>query len=208
MHKKENKKSHVVLGSFLVLLGVILSSSKYLYFNYLDKKCNDHIEVFFENEAQETQKNDGNLNKDNKKINNYSYDYIAILEVPSISLKRGLVDKSSYANNVNRNIQILNESDMPNVSNGTMYLASHSGSSYVSFFKNLNKVKINDLIYIYYDNVKYTYKVTKVYEELKDGDISFYKSKTKTHLVLTTCTPNHKGYQLVVVSELENQENY
>ena len=47
-----------------------------------------------------------------------------------------------------------------------------------------------------------------MYEEVKDGNISVYKDKSKTNLILTTCNPTHKGYQLIVVSELINQENY
>ncbi len=208
MLKRKSKKSRVILGSLLILIGITIPLSKYLYFNYLDHKGNEKIETFFE-EEQEVIIEDTNTNQEEVKTNNnVSYDYIAVLEIPSISLKRGLVDKNSKANNVSQNVQILSESDMPDVSNGTLYLASHSGSSYISFFKHLDKVKNEDPIYIYYNHVKYTYKVTKIYEEVKDGDISVYKDRSKTNLILTTCTPNHKGYQLIVVSELINQENY
>lgn len=208
MLKRKSKKSRVILGSLLILIGITIPLSKYLYFNYLDHKGNEKIETFFE-EEQEVIIEDTNTNQEEVKTNNnVSYDYIAVLEIPSISLKRGLVDKNSKANNVSQNVQILSESDMPDVSNGTLYLASHSGSSYISFFKHLDKVKNEDSIYIYYNHVKYTYKVTKIYEEVKDGDISVYKDRSKTNLILTTCTPNHKGYQLIVVSELINQENY
>ncbi len=209
MLKRKSKKSRVALGSLLILIGIMLPLSKYLYFNYLDNRGNEKIEDFFEKEEQKVTVEDTDTNqKEAKTKNNVSYNYIAVLEVPSISLKRGLVDKHSKANNVNQNVQILGASDMPDVNNGTLYLASHSGSSYVSFFKHLNKVKNDDHIYVYYNHVKYTYKVTKIYEEVKDGDISFYKDKSKTNLILTTCTPNHKGYQLIVVSELVNHENY
>ena len=208
MLKGKSNKSRVILGSLLILLGIALPVSKYLYLNYLDNKNNESIETFFETEEQETIVEDSNTDQEEVKTNNNSYNYIAVLEVPSISLKRGLVDKNSNANNVSKNIQILNESDMPDVKNGTMYLASHSGSSYIAFFKHLDKVKIDDLVYIYYNHIKYTYKVTKMYEEVKDGNISVYKDKSKTNLILTTCNPSHKGYQLIVVSELINQENY
>ena len=193
MLKGKSNKSRVILGSLLILLGIALPVSKYLYLNYLDNKNNESIETFFETEEQETIVEDSNTDQEEVKTNNNSYNYIAVLEVPSISLKRGLVDKNSNANNVSKNIQILNESDMPDVKNGTMHL---------------DKVKIDDLVYIYYNHIKYTYKVTKMYEEVKDGNISVYKDKSKTNLILTTCNPTHKGYQLIVVSELINQENY
>lgn len=209
MQKRKNKKSRVILGSLLILMGIMIPLSKYLYLNYLDNKGNEKIETFFEKQEQEVIDVDTNTNQEEVKTNNnVSYDYIAVLEVPSISLKRGLVDKNSKANNVSQNVQILGKSDMPDVNNGTLYLASHSGTSHISFFKHLDKVKNEDPIYIYYNHVRYIYKVTKIYEEVKDGNISVYKDRSKTNLILTTCTPNHKGYQLIVVSELVNQENY
>ncbi len=209
MLRKRKSKSRVILGSLLILIGIMLPLSKYLYFNYLDHKENKDIESFFIEEKEEIIIDNTDTNQEEVKTNNnVSYDYIAVLEIPSISLKRGLVDKNNKANNVSRNIQILNESDMPDIKNGTMYLASHSGSSYISFFKNLDKVKYEDYVYVYYNHIKYSYKVTNIYEEVKDGDISFHKDKLKTNLVLTTCNPTHKGYQLIIVSELVNQENY
>lgn len=208
MLKEKSKKSRVILGSLLILMGITLPLSKYLYLDYLDHKNNEKVETFFEEEQEIIQEDTNTDQEEVKTNNNISYDYIAVLEVPSISLKRGLVDKNSKANNVSKNVQILSESDMPDVKNGTLYLASHSGLSYISFFKHLDKVKNDDSIYIYYNQVKYSYKVTKIYEEAKDGNISVYKDRTKTNLILTTCTPNHKGYQLIVVSELVNQENY
>lgn len=209
MRKRKSNKSRVILGSFLILVGIMIPLSKYMYFHYLENKGNEEIETFFEQEKQEIIiENTDTNHEDVKQNNNVSYDYIAILEIPSISLKRGLVDKNSKANNVSKNVQILKESDMPDVNRGTMYLASHSGSSYISFFKHLDKVNSGDNVYIYYNRIKYTYKVTNIYEEIKDGDIGIYKDKTKTNLILTTCNPTHTGYQLVVVSELIEKENY
>lgn len=213
MLRKRKSKSRVILGSLLILIGIMLPLSKYLYFNYLDHKENKDIESFFIEEQEEINVDNTDNNQEDVKINNnnnnnISYDYIAVLEIPSISLKRGLVDKNNKANNVSKNIQILNESDMPDVKNGTVYLASHSGTSYISFFKNLDKVKHEDYVHIYYNHIKYSYKVTNIYEEVKDGNINFHKDKSKTNLVLTTCNPTHKGYQLIIVSELVNQESY
>lgn len=52
----------------------------------------------------ENQKEDKQENTTTSKVTNYNY--IAILEIPSINLKRGLVDPNSKYNNVNYNIQI------------------------------------------------------------------------------------------------------
>ena len=56
------------------------------------------------------------------------YDYIAVLKIPKINLERGLVDRNSYSNNVNYNIQILSNSSMPDEKNGNVILAAHSGN--------------------------------------------------------------------------------
>ena len=206
--RRRNKKSRAWLGSLLILIGASLPLFKYIYFSCLDYQNNDKIENFFEQEEQVDIDLSTEVVEENKTTPSASYDYIAVLEIPSISLKRGLVDKNSKANNVNKNIQILNESDMPDVENGTLYLAGHSGSSYISFFRNLEKVKYGDMIYIYYNHVKYSYKVNSLYIETKDGDISVLRDKNKTNLVLTTCSQDNKGSQFVVISELINQENY
>lgn len=207
MIKRKNKKSRALLGSFLILLGVFIPISKYFYYYCLDSDNDKEIETFFINDASDVNIENNDISLDGKK-ETITYNYIAVLEIPSISLKRGLVDKNSYANNVSKNIQILKESDMPDVKNGTMYLASHSGTGYISFFRNLDKINESDLVYVYYNNIKYVYKVTNIYEEVKDGDISINKEKNKTRLILTTCSQKHKGNQIVVITELINQENY
>ena len=66
---------------------------------------------------------------------NYAKDYAE--EREKIGLEKGLASKGSYYNNVNRNILILNESDMPDKENGNVILAGHSGSGRTAFFKNL-----------------------------------------------------------------------
>ena len=69
------------------------------------------------------------------------------------------------------NIQILNSSTMPNVTNGNLILAGHNGASYISFFKNLHKLNINDKVYLYYNGVKYEYLISKYYDTNKDGNV-------------------------------------
>jgi sortase (surface protein transpeptidase) len=63
--------------------------------------------------------------------------YIAILKIPKINLERGLVDPNSYLNDVKYNVEILDESSMPDEIGGNVILASHSGTARISYFKNL-----------------------------------------------------------------------
>lgn len=209
MIKRRKNKSHVIIiGSLLVLLGITLPLSKYVYNNYLDKMEKEKVEDFFnepiiEEEIIEVQENSSNIEQ--KPI---SYNYIAVLEIPTISLKRGLVSKNDKANNVNKNIQILQESDMPDVENGAFMLAGHSGTSRISFFNKLHHVKYGDEVIVYYNNIKYIYRVIDLFIEVKDGDISIQRDKDKNTIVLTTCSQDHKGSQFVVIGELIDKQSY
>lgn len=210
MKTKRKNKSHILLGSFIILLGIALPLGRYLYYDYLSKSDDDKVEEFFEYEMiiDPTVEDDNSDNQEVKKEPTITYNYVAVLEIPSISLKRGFLDKKDKNNNVNKNIQILSASDMPDKVNGNVILASHSGSSHISFFKNLDKVKKDDSVYIYYKNKKYTYKVVNIYEQKKDGTITIHRNNKISTLTLTTCNPTHKGYQLIVISELIKTENY
>lgn len=134
----------------------------------------------------------------------FKYDYIGVLEIPKISLSRGFVDKNNKYNDINYNIKLLEESNMPD-EKGNVILASHSGNSKIAFFKDLYKLKLDDEVYIYYNGLKYVYKVYDVYEEIKDGDIDIQEFR-EYMLVLTTCNQSHKGYQIVILCELVKSE--
>ena len=206
--RRKNKSLGIILGSFLILFGVLLPLSKVLYEHHLNKNETESIESFFDDSDNEITNETVEEDIPPKEEDKPPYNYIAVLEIPSISLKRGLVSKTDKANNINQNVQILKESDMPNVMNGNFILAGHSGTGRVAFYRNLDRVKNGDSIYVYYNNIKYTYKVVDLYTEVKDGDINIHRDNKKTTLTLTTCTPNKKDSQFVVISELVSQENY
>ena len=90
--------------------------------------------------------------KEHKKI-----EYIAVLKIPKINLERGLVDPNSYLNNVDYNIQILKNSAMPDQRFGNVMLAAHSGNARISYFRNLDKLDINDNVSISYKGKIYSY---------------------------------------------------
>ena len=95
--------------------------------------------------------------------------YIAVIKIPKIGLEKGLASKGSYYNNVNRNIQILTESDMPDKEKGNVILAGHSGNSSVSYFRKLNKLENNDEVIISYNGRDYVYRMVNSYEIEKNG---------------------------------------
>ena len=89
-------------------------------------------------------------------------EYIGYLQIDKVNLRQGLVSKNSYYNNVNRNIQILKQSSMPDKEKGNVILASHSGTSSISYFKNLYKLNLGDEAKIYYKNNVYLYKIVNI----------------------------------------------
>lgn len=136
------------------------------------------------------------------KSNTPEINYIAVLKIPKIDLEKGLASKDSYWNNVNRNIQILSESDMPDVENGNVILASHSGNGKVSYFRKLNKLQNDDIVSIFYNGKEYKYKMVNSYEIEKNGYAHIVRNKEKSTLTLITCKHN-TNKQIVVICELQ-----
>lgn len=128
-------------------------------------------------------------------------DYLGILEIPKLNLKQGFYNIDSKNNDVNKSVMLLKNSVMPDNVNSTIILAAHSGNSYVGYFKNLDKLNIEDKINIYYQKNKYQYTVTNIYELDKNGHILVDKNIHENILVLTTCSKNEEK-QLVVYAKL------
>lgn len=206
---KRNNKIRKVIGSLLIVFGLALTFGRIIY-NFTSNKVDDiKVETFFEGKhptGNVIHSNNQNNSSSYKKAN-YKNGYYAVLEIPAISLKRGLVYKNSKANNVNKNIKTLKSSDTPDIVGGTLLLASHSGNSHVAYFKNLYKLNKNDLINVYYDGYKYEYKITDIYSQDKTGVIT-YMYKNTSMIVLTTCNQQEKGKQIIVIGTLDNKSKY
>lgn len=208
--KRINKyrKSRFIIGSLFILIGTCLIIFDN-YSNYKISKIEEQkVEEFFVEdiieEIEEPVEVVEEKNKENKLIN---YNYVAVIEIPMINLKKGLVSKDSNYNNVNYNIEILDESDMPNIENGNFILAGHSGSGRLAFFKRLNELKLGDETYIYFNGIKYIYKVTNIYDIEKTGTAIVKRNYSTTTLTMITCRTN-TNKQIVIISELVDKTNY
>lgn len=205
MLKRKINKTLIVIGLITVLLGISLGTFNYINSKKVSKLEEERIDIFIKEDEEQ-------INEVSKKTNNTSssinYDYKMVIEIPKINLKKGLYDINSKYNNVNYNIQILKESNMPDVINGSLVLASHNGNSSVSYFNKLYQLELNDVVYIYYDNYKYTYQVSNIYEEEKDGSIVIHKDNDKTIIALITCKKGTKDKQLIYIGNLINKETY
>lgn len=110
-----------------------------------------------------------------------------IIEIEKIDLKQEFYPYDKDKNVVDKNIQVINGSKMPDVVNSNLILASHSGNSSIAYFKNLDKLNVSDTVYIYYKDRKYKYVIADIYEVEKTGYVEIKRRHDKNTLTLITC---------------------
>ena len=124
-------------------------------------------------------------------------DYIGHLTINKLNLNVGFYSKDNPLNNVDYGIEVLKPSIMPNNDDYILFLASHSGDSKISYFKNLYELRNNDEVILDYQNKEYKYKVINKYVIEKKGFMSI-KQLPKNSLILITCIKGTNN-QLVIV---------
>ena len=189
---KKLRRKKVSFSLLLIIAGLLFVAYNYYDILKEEYQTERRIEQFFAREER----------IDNELINNEEISYIAILEIPTINLKRGLVSPNAQYNNVEENIAILAGSTFPNGDASNLILAAHSGRSRVSFFSNLYQINLGDNVYFYFNNSKYIYQVIDIYTQPREGYISV-RERTHDMLTLTTCKDRY--YQLIVIGKLNNQ---
>lgn len=210
MTRRIRNKKRTIFGIIIISLSIVF----FLFVQFknfsLNKIEEKKVEEFLNKEV--TTKEESSSQEDIKEDSSYSsskvYDYIAVLEIPSINLKRGLVDYNNKYNNVKYNIQIINANSMPDIDKSNLILAAHNGTSNVSFFNSLYKMEIGDTINLYYNGIKYIYAFNNYYEVNKDGTVEIYRDRGKTTITLITCDHNSNNKQLVFIGYLMDKENY
>lgn len=215
LRKKENKtkssKSQLIkIGSFfLIVIGISIIGIKSYQIFHLKQEEQKMIDDFMNiqrnmeitKDIEPKEEINEEIKEEIKIIPQNTEDFIAVLEIPKISLEKGIYAKESPRNNVNRNIEILKESDMPDKNNGNFILAGHSGSSKISYFKNLHKLDKDDIAYVYYNGARYGYKLINSYEIEKTGEASIIRNGQTTTMTLITCKSN-SNKQIVFIFEL------
>lgn len=208
---KTNYKQTIILGVILITFGITLMSNNYIKMKR-EETFNDMNLLLLDSNIDEVNTEENNDNNDNvdsveepqeehKDTSNNYEPYLAVLKIPKVNLERGFYDKGSSLNNVDYNILFHSNSDYPDKLNGNVILASHSGTSSISYFKNLYKLELGDEASINYKNTTYTYKVVNIYKEEKDGTIAIYRNKEKSTLTLITCTKNDNTKQTIYILE-------
>lgn len=206
--QRRNKRYSILINMGISLL--FLSTTYFLYTYYQRKQQdnidNQKIEEFFDNEYIEDETIE-EIEEEQPIVKERVVKYIGVLEIPKINLKKGIVDKNSSDNNVNKNIYIIKETTLPDEQiNSHIILAAHSGNSYISYFKNLKKLDMKDTIYFYYKEVKYIYEVSNKYE-IEKTETTELKQTNISDITLITCISG-TNKQVVYVATLVGYENY
>lgn len=166
---------------------------------------NTNIITIKENEVKDQKQNLVKQITTNNTIEHTKKDKpIATLIINKLNLYENLYAINSPQNTIEKHVSFLNQSDYPDKENATVIILAHSGTGKVAYFKNLDKLQINDTVILKY-NKNYYYKVVKITEYPKDGTLRFKKTKNKSQLILTTCKPHDNNKQLTII--LDQQKN-
>lgn len=215
-NKNRIKKSQIILiGSLLVFIGIIvLGWNSFLALReevYSDLKLKivlnneDGEEVLTTISAPTNVKEEDVAPQEVVEEPKYvpiNYDqYLGVLEIPKIGLKRGFYGTDNKYNDIRYNVTMVKGSTLPDVEGGNLILVAHSGDAYISFFAYLWRLNIDDVAYVTYNKVKYTYKIIDIYEVPKVGQVTINKNTSKSALTLITCTKNNDYTQTVYILE-------
>ncbi len=125
-------------------------------------------------------------------------DYLGILEIPKINLKKGFYNINSQYNRVKYGLQLIKYD--PNL----VILASHSGNSLISYFKDLDHLTVGDEIRITYKDAEDIYTIKYFYQTTKNGVVENMQDQISSKIILTTCDKEDLKKQLVYVGEKSN----
>lgn len=203
------RRKFKMIGQILIVVSLVCCLFYNVYNYFKEEKeveiADNYIEEtkVIDDEEIITEKNDVQKKESIKKEINYT----AVIEITSVNLKRGVVDSTSNFNSINYAISVDKNSNYPD-KEGNFILYAHSGNSSISYFKNLNKVEINDEVYIYYNGVKYEYKIFDKYDIEKTGKAEVYLTNTEKYITLITCSQEQKNRQIVLIGNLKNEKRY
>lgn len=186
----------IAMLSFFIVYNVVLKERTIKDVNQYIEKTSVQEETSLENFVQEEK-------TEEKKVINYT----SVLEIPSIDLKQGLVDSTKNFNSINYAVSIDKNSIYPNQKKNFI-LYSHSGNSNIAFFNKLHKINLDDDIYVYYNGVKYIYKVIDIYNIEKNGKASVIVTDSEKYITLITCNQYEKGKQIVIIGKINNESIY
>lgn len=189
----------IVFGLFLIFYNFI-NKKRLVAYDYINEKFNTKVEV--ENIVSSDEKEEEDEEEEN--TDNDLEHYIGYLEIPKLGFNRGFYNIASPENTVEKNIQVIEGSKMPNKKNGNLIIAGHSGTGWKAFFNDLYKLNIGDQAIVTYKGHKYTYQIEDISKQAKTGTLTIKRNRNKTTLTLITCTNNDSTTQTIYVASLVN----
>lgn len=130
-------------------------------------------------------------------------DYFAIIEIPKINLEKKLYLDSR--NNVDINLYIQENSVLPENSRSNIIIAGHSGNGKHAYFKDLYKVKVGDIVKIYYNDNLFIYEIKEIEEQAKTG-VLYIKRYLEDRITLITCTKDNEKTQTIYYGILKAKQ--
>lgn len=183
----DNKK--IVLLCIFIIGACSIYLGRYFYRYFGDTAKNDKaVKDFFDNNIDDEYDEE--------------YKYTSVIEIPSINLKRGIVDINSDYNDVKYNIEFMKRDD------NKIIFASHNGNYYYSYFGKLKDMELGDDINFYDNNRLYKFIYSESYVIKKDGYADIYCDPTKKCIVLITCLEENDDAQIVYIGYLSRVEPY
>lgn len=199
-HRKSNKL--FIISVINLVIGITLFTYNSVYDYYLNMLDKNKVDNYINDSKIKV--NVVSIDNENTINNEEANNYLGIISIPKINLEQGFYGIDNPMNNVDKNIELISNSNMPDVENGTLILAAHSGNDRVSYFNKLYKLNIDDEIEIIYNKSKYLYKLIDIYEVEKTGSITLHNINNITSLVLVTCSNFNDNLQVVYISRLVN----
>ena len=195
-----HRKSNIlfIISVINLVIGITLFTYNSVYDYYLNMLDKNKVDNYISNSKIKV--NVVSIDNENTIDNEEANNYLGIISIPKINLEQGCYDIDNPMNNVDKNIELISNSNMPDVENGTLILAAHSGNDRVSYFNKLYKLNIDDEIEIIYNKSKYLYKLIDIYEVEKTGSITLHNINNITSLVLVTCSNFNDNLKVVYIS--------
>lgn len=182
------EKSIAFLAIIIIIFGIIYFVI-IIYKYYDDNKNNKKsVEAYINNKIDT--------------ITEEKYQYNSILEIPSINLKRGILDINNKYNKAKYNIELVKEED------SIIVLAAHNGTNRNSYFGNLNTIELGDEINYYRDGHLYKYIYSESYDIKKNGYADIYRNEDIQSIILITCKDNTDDAQTVYIGYLKDISSY
>ena len=197
-------KLKITKNNIIVILSILLIMLSFLIkindiYSIKKEKQNDEkiVKEVINNDKVKTTTIQSNIPITEVKTNKMN-NYVAVLGIPKIGLKKGLVMATKNFKSINYAISIDRHSQMPDRI-GNFILYAHSGNSKIAYFDKLDKLSINDEVNVFYNNLWYTYNIINIYEVNKTGNISIYNDSESKYITLTTCSQKNKGKQIIII---------